>query len=410
MTTKNDLYLRCGAILAALAFMSSPADISAATPSSSSSSTYAEALRKMASTNRSLAALETATDAAKAENLSGLTLSNPQVDFAYQWGSPAETPDKIVLDVSQSFDFATLSGAKKAAARSLNRVAEAEFSIERLKTVAEIDLLMTRAVYLSKLDSLYSAMMDNSSKLVEVLTRANDEGAATSMELNDARMAMAVLRGEQEVNAYDLIETLEQLRSMAGGELTWRPAGYMPYTMPLDLASYTEEVAGRDPEVVKAREEVLAAGEQVRLRSREGLPEFSLGYTSEMVKDANYYGVSVGVALPLWGNRGRVKAARAAQAAAEAAVDASRFSSMSRLRLGYGKALALGKVADKCRDIRRECDNSADIELLYKEGKITFQEYLVRMAAFFDLDRRVLDADYAWQQALAEFRAAGAAY
>ena len=308
---------------------------------------YAETLRSIAASNRSLQALDLATEATKTENMSGLNLSNPQVDFAYQWG--IENADKVILDVSQEFDFATLSGAKKEAARSDNRVADATLLGERMRVLAEADLLMTEVVYLNKLDNLYSRMVENARKQVEVLQKGLAEGSVTVVGLNAAKMELASLKGERQVNAVDLANARMRLGAMAGGSISWNGDAYMPYEMPADLSAYTGEATSRDPEVMKAREEIAAAASQEKLRRREGLPGFSLGYTSEMVKDDNHYGVSVGVSLPLWGNHGRVKAAKAARAAAEAAAEDARFQSEMRLRGSWQKAMALRDVADECR-------------------------------------------------------------
>ena len=220
----------------------------------------------------------------------------------------------------------------------------------------------------------------------------------------------ASLKGERQVNAVDLANARMRLGAMAGGTISWHGDAYMPYEMPADLSAYTGEATSRDPEVMKAREEIAAAASQEKLRRREGLPGFSLGYTSEMMRDDNHYGVSVGVSLPLWGNHGRVKAAKAARVAAEAAAEDARFQSEMRLRGSWQKAMALRDVADECRVLSRECDNTADIEKLYKLGQLSAQDYLAQLGSLMSLERRVIDADYAWQQALAEFRAAGAAY
>ena len=69
--------------------------------------------------NTELQAAAHSCESAKADNMSGLTLANPEVGVSYMLGVPSDVPDKTNIGVSQSFDFPTLSGARK-------RVAEAE--------------------------------------------------------------------------------------------------------------------------------------------------------------------------------------------------------------------------------------------------------------------------------------------
>ena len=62
-----------------------------------------------------------------------------------------------------------------------------------------------------------------------------------------------------------------------------------------------------------------------------GLPKFSVGYAGEFTPDEGWQGVKLGVSIPLWENRNRVKHARAEVAAAEQAMDDARLQYSARL-------------------------------------------------------------------------------
>lgn len=102
-----------------------------ATAGMSAQNSYVDALSEIARGSRTLKARTLQTQATENENMTGLNLSNPEVEFAYQWG--VQNADKVMLDVSQGFDFATLSGAKRRVAESQNRMALSELSGERLR-------------------------------------------------------------------------------------------------------------------------------------------------------------------------------------------------------------------------------------------------------------------------------------
>jgi len=83
---------------------------------------YTATLRLIVAHNPATLAARSLSAAEQKENMTGLTLADPEVEFSYQWGNPAAVPDKKTLDISQSFDFATLSGGKRRVAEARNEV------------------------------------------------------------------------------------------------------------------------------------------------------------------------------------------------------------------------------------------------------------------------------------------------
>lgn len=377
---------------------------------SSAQSDYSTVLSGILSRSRAMKTASLRTEAAQSENMTGLTLSDPEVDFIYQWGAN-NNPDKVMLDVTQSFDFATLSGAKKKVARELNSLAAAELKGERARILSEADALMTQAVYCRKLEALYASMEASLTRLSEAAGIAVEKGLSTAVDANSIRIELSTLKAERKVNLIELKNVMSQLNTLAGGELpAWTGESYLDYSLPADFASWSQGATDNLPSVAKALAESAAADAEIGLRKKEGLPEFSLGYSSEMVTEDNHYGVKVGVSLPLWANKGRVKAAKAAKAAAMANLEDERINGLMNLRMKFEKAAALGESAAECTAIAKECDNSAHINKLYELGRISETDCLSQLQPLFSLSRQALDAEYSYQQALADFRATAAAY
>ena len=70
--------------------------------------------------NTTLGALRRAADAEKAAARADLTLPDPEVEFGYMWGSPSAIGSRKNFSARQSFDIATLSGARRRAAAWAN--------------------------------------------------------------------------------------------------------------------------------------------------------------------------------------------------------------------------------------------------------------------------------------------------
>lgn len=370
---------------------------------------YSSTLNKIVAESRVLKTAALRAEATQDENMTGLNLSDPEVDFIYQWGDIE--PDKVMLDVTQSFDFATLSGAKKKLARQQNLIADAELKSEKVRILSEADALMTRAVYCRRLEALYSEMEKSVARLYEATLKAMDKGDVSVIEVNSMKVELANMKAERKINLIELKNVMSQLGVIAGGKIPdWNGEDYMSYSLPSDFNTWSGMAAEKLPSVARALAEAASADAEIGLRKKENLPEFSLGYSSEMVKDDNHYGVKFGFTLPLWAGKGRVKAAKAAKAAAMANLEDERIAGLLNIRMKFEKAEALRESAVECAGIARECDNTAQITKLYESGSISESECLVQLQPLFTLSRQALDAEYSYQQALVDFRAAAAAY
>lgn len=366
---------------------------------------YTATLRLIVAHNPATLAARSLSAAEQKENMTGLTLADPEVEFSYQWGNPAAVPDKKTLDISQSFDFATLSGGKRRVAEARNEVSALTGDAAELAKSYEVDALMTRAVYLRKLQRWYDSALAHTAKVMEAAEKALAHGDMTVVEVNSIRIDRRNMEAEAELNALELASAMATLSSLGGGvQLDWDADGYLGYSLPADFDAWCATALPADPTVAAARAGVAVADREISLRRSEGLPSFSVGYTSEMVKDANYFGVSVGVTVPLWSNRGRVAASQAAKAAAAAALDDAMVTYTADLRLKYDRARALAGLAGDCRRLRDDCDISEGLKKQFDTGYIAVTDYLSQLMPLLELDRKVIEAEHDYQAALADFR------
>lgn len=71
------------------------------------------------------------TAASNADALTGLTLADPEVSVSYMFGAPSDVPNKTNIEVTQTFDFPTMSGARRRLAQAQGRVQDATLLARR---------------------------------------------------------------------------------------------------------------------------------------------------------------------------------------------------------------------------------------------------------------------------------------
>lgn len=373
---------------------------------SASAESYVHTLADIVGVSPSVKAAEAVADAEKAESHTGLTLENPELEASYEWGSPADVPNRTIVSLTQGFDFATLSGAKKRVAEAEGRVADLTLTAAQRATMAEADELMTQAVYRTRLKAFYAEAHELYHAILDATKRAKELGNMNLIDVNTIKIAHHAFKTEARLNDIELEAVLAQLRRLAGGKtFDWSPTDYMDYQLPADFEQWCRQTVGASVEVASANAAVGVADQKLSLSKSEGLPSFSVGYTSELVKDANYFGAALGVELPLWANKGKVKAAKAAKRAAELEAENAAVEYALRQRSLYEKALALKEMETQSRLLRDECDITEGLKKMFSLGELSVHDYLSQLEPLMELDKRVLEAEFDYQSALAAFRA-----
>lgn len=359
---------------------------------------------EIARNNPTLHALAVQAEAVQADNMTGLNLPNPELSVSYMFGAPADVPNKTNIGVSQSFDFATLSGAKRRAAKAANQAESASLLTERQTVALEVENALIEYAYqyqlCQELEEQYQALLE----LQKYTKLALEKGTLTILDANKADLEVLAKSNDLALARVDLEASARELRRLNGGlALTSLPQTWPDAPLPDSFATWVEQASAQSAELTTLRAEVDAAAQQVNLRQKEGLPDFSLGYVNELVKDANYHGAEIGLSLPLWGNHNRVKTARALQTAAALRLDDATEQFQNRKMAEWQRARALRQAADLYGEVYTRTRTQAEeyMEKALKAGKISVLEYITEHDDFFTHATKTLEVQRDYQLARA---------
>lgn len=325
-------------------------------------------------------------EATGADNLTGLTLPNPEVSFSYMFGQPSDVPNKTNIEVTQSFDFATLSGAKRRLAEANNAIAAADVQAERQKIALEVENLLINYVYQTRLCAQLEKQLELVSSLDEQVALALKKGNVTMLEYNRVsleKMAKEIELAEARQEQENLVN---QLITLNGGQNLELPADWPDAPLPASFDAWLADACKSNAELQVLALNIERDNKEVELRKKEGLPEFSVGYTNELVKDANYHGFAIGFSLPLWGNRGRVKSAESVRAASQMRLQSAVDEYADRKKSEYNKALMLAETSRNYVKLytKIEQDNLTYLKKALDKGVINMIEYMSEQEDFFE--------------------------
>lgn len=348
------------------------------------------------------------TAAANADELTGLTLADPEVNVSYMLGVPSDVPNKTNIEVTQTFDFPTMSGARHRLAKAQGRVQDAALMARRSQLALEVEKALIEYVYASRLTAELEEWDALSARMLAEADTALKAGTMTIMEHNGISLQSLAARDELDASRVELASALAALRRLNGGKpLENLPQDWPDASLPPSLEEWTELAMRVNPELEQAGAALELASREVDLRKKQGLPEFSVGYVNELVKGGNYHGASIGFSLPLWGNRGRVKGAEALRQAAEESLQSARESFALKAQADWERATMLRQVWERYERAWAEASAMTERHLstALQKKAISITDWLGARATLKEYALRRLQAAREWQLARAQLYA-----
>ncbi len=364
------------------------------------------ALSSIEQNNTTLKALRESSDAQKLGNRTGIFLANPEVGFNYLWGNPSNTGTRTDISISQSFDIPTISGLKSKVANGQNNMIEWQYRSDRMKILLEAKLYIIELIYYNALKRELEIRLEHIETIAAGYKERLDNGDANILEYNNAQLNLSSVRGEISRIETERNALLSQLKRLNGGEyILVNDYGYQQIQLPLDFGEWYVTAEEKNPLLAYVRQEVEVSKKQVSLSKAMGLPVFSAGYMSEKVVGQRYQGISLGVSIPLWENKNRVKQAKAAVRAAQSREADNKQQFYSNLEILYQRVTGLKAAAETYRKALSDSNNSVLLKKALDAGQISLLDYIVEIGLYYNTVNQTLGAERDYQKAFAELSA-----
>lgn len=362
-------------------------------------------LQQIERNNTTLEALRKQTEANKLQNKTGITLPDPEVSFDYLWGDPSSIGNRKDFGVTQSFDIATIAGSRRRVADAQNGLLDVEYRAGRMAVLLEAKQTCIQLIYYNALKTELEQRLAHAQAVADFYDRQLADGNASRLEVNKARLSLSAAQGELHRNEVERTNLLAELQRLNGGEpIVFEQAAYAQPVLPQDFEAWYDEAAAANPVLAYARQNVELKRREMKLGKLSGLPQISAGYMSELVPESNFRGITLGLSVPLWSNRNRVKQAKAAVVAAELQQKDATVQFYERLRNQYGRTLGLQRTAGEYRKALAELDNTQLLRKALDAGEISLLDYIVELGLYYTTVDEALAAERDYELALTELQ------
>ncbi len=365
-----------------------------------------QVLSSIEENNTTLKALRETAKADKLGNKVGLTLSNPEVGFNYLWGSPNDIGNRTDFSITQSFDISSISGIKNKVANEKNDLIEWQYKADRMNILLEAKQYCIELIYYNALKKELDLRLQHAKTIVSSYEKRMKQGDANVLEYNKAKLNLSTLEGEISKNEVERHALIEQLKRLNGGnEIAVEGFQFIPVELPVNFDDWYIEAQVKNPVLAYIKQEIEVSKRELSLSKTMGLPTLSAGYMSEKVLGERYQGISVGVSIPLWENKNRVKQAKAAVSAAESREIDSKQQFYDQLQILYNRTLGLKITAENYRKSMETANSTDLLKKALDAGEISLLEYILEIGLYYDTVNQALEAEKNYQRTYAELSA-----
>lgn len=367
---------------------------------------YTAVLQEIELNSTTLKALREQAEADKLASRTGIYLDNPEVEFNYLWGDPSVMGNRTDVSVKQSFDFPSAYAYKGKIAKLESANAELKYKSERVQLLLSAKQLCIELIYFNALSKEYEVRLQHAETISQSYRKKLESGEANSIENNKAQMNLITVRNEKVRIDVERENILSELKRLNGGkEVSFETSDFHLSSLPANFEDWYLGAEVKSPVLQYVRGQVEINEKRVKLNRALGLPKFSAGYMSEKLAGEHFQGVTVGVSVPLWANKNRIKQSKAAAQTARTVAEDTRMQFYNRLQNLFLKASGLQQSATTYRSSLDSFNNAVLLKKALDMGEISLLDYLLEMQYYYDAVENALAAEKDFELALADLSA-----
>lgn len=336
--------------------------------------TISDVLGSVEQNNMELKALLKGNEAADLETRQQNNLEGLSVEYSPFFNKDESGIASSELIVSQGFDFPTLYGARKKAARLQRNVREMEYETARRDILLAAKNLCLDLIHCNKQEKILAERRRNADEMMAMFTEKYNGGEGTALELNKIKMERMNLETELAEAKAARSEALRGLQALNGGkEIDVTMTDYPALPTDSYMEMYEQAVTS-DHGMMTAEAAVRAAEQDVKVNKQGWLPQIEIGYRRNTEGNDASHGFLIGGSIPIFANKNKVKQAKARKAEAEMQQAEARIKAESSARAMVEKMQQLHAAA-KTYDVKLMYETLELLKKAVENGELSVTDY-----------------------------------
>ncbi len=365
--------------------------------------TVDQVLTEVVKNNTTLGALRKSVDAEKIGNKTGIYLQNPEVAFNYLWGSPSAIGNRTDFSISQTFDFPTAYGFKNQISDLKNEQTELEYQKQLMDIQLKTSLICFDLIYTNALHGELTKRVEYAQSIAKSYQIKFEAGETNILEYNKSQLNLLNVSKALESNGIERNALLAELAGLNGGQaVDFTGSVFQIMELPADFEQWYMLAEQKNPTFSWLKKEIEISQKQTGLIKAMSLPKLQTGYMSESVIGQQFQGVAVGLTIPLWENKNKVKYAVANSQALESIVADNKIQFYNQLKALHTKTIALQKNVNEYRSGLFSFDSSELSKKALDQGEISLINYLMEFSLYYESVNKLLELERDMNKAMSE--------
>ena len=333
----------------------------------------------------------------------GNTPADPSVTFENLWGTPEGAGVQKDFSISQQFDFPSSYAYRNRVSNTrieqnsfLQRASEQDVLLEANKLCLEIIYQNKKRLELERRASI-------SGSLHNAVKRKLDLGDATILDYNRIKVQHISIQNDLLLQKGKLEELKSRLTELNGGQEISLADTIYPAVSPVPEFEVLDSIIEASSPVVKLFEkEIEVQQSRLNLQKALVLPKFETGYRSQSILGQSYRGFRIGISIPLWENKNRVKAQNQALTHSASRLEEHRVEHRYKNKELYERYTSLKQALQESQDL---LSNLTTVQMLNKAlelGQISSINYSIELSQYYSLRDRILELEKEYNVVIAE--------
>lgn len=372
----------------------------AATGGTSHAITIHEAASAILGRNGDRMQTELQREAKNAETLSIANAPDPEVEGDYMV-APAGEDNRWGFGVSYGIEWPGAYGARRNMGKAMREANSAEADAAILEKEMEILSELEAYLYAEMRLGIMKGILATSDSILAIAEKSVRGGEMSRLDLSKIILEQSRVQSIIAGIEAERVATEGNLKTLNGGQSCTALLQSIDRVWDVhQLASLDTYLANarNNPELLKVMRNFDVADKNVSVVKAERLPGFTVGYAHEYEDGMHFNGANLGISIPLFASRGKVKAAEAAKAAAEYQMTVSTDKLESQITSLYEEVNALDKALETPMKVFKETDYSTLLLKAYQGGELSLADYLSELSWFYEAHLEYMDLQYQREQ------------
>lgn len=333
----------------------------------------------------------------------GLTLSNPTINYDYMVGSPVSAGNQTDITLTQAFDFPTAYA--KRSDLSNQKIAQIEFQLDLIRqdVVLEAKKACIELIYRHKLQNELSRRKNSFEQLLLKFQTQLNKGEGTIMDVNKVQLQLIEINNKIQLNNSEINQKNQQLTALNGGTLIeFKDTNYTLSPILISFEQLEATIESKDPVRKILEQQKVIAQQQVELSRILTLPKFELGYHYQGILGQRYQGAHLGLTIPLWENKNVIKAAVSETEFTDLKLQDHKNEHYFEIKQKYEKYMSLNTTLQQYQSVFTTFNHSALLEKSLQFGEITAIEYFMEISYYYHAFDVYLETEFESQLVMAE--------